>query len=115
MPPENIGGKKRRKKNVYRENNKRESLDKKVINWLEEAVENDKLQGTRASYDILSYQQRVRLVCAPPDVVRSPAAIVALLEESEEWAEEWAQSLYAVVSAYDAEIIAEEGQSAKRA
>lgn len=52
-------------------------------------------------YDILSDKQRVMLVRASPPTVQSPEKIVELLEESEEWCEEWGESLHEVISVYD--------------
>jgi len=57
-------------------------------------------------------------VCAPPELVQSPKAIAELLEESDEWTEEWAESLYGVVSKYNVElraVLVEKGESVKGA
>jgi len=99
------GGSKQKTRSVYRKEQDREGLDHAIINWLRAASANDLVRGVRPMYNnILSYHQRVKLVCAPPDAVRSSEAIVALLEENEKWAEEWATSLYKVVAEYDAKL-----------
>jgi hypothetical protein len=92
---------KRKKRAVYRKPNEREGLDTAIVKWVRAVFENDPLRGTRTIYDILSYNQRLKLVCAPQDSVQTPEAITALLEESEEWAGEWAAPLYQVVKDYD--------------
>jgi hypothetical protein len=92
---------KRKKRAVYRKTNEREGLDEAIVKWVRSAFENDPLRGTRAIYDILTYSQRLKLVCAPPESVRTPEAVTALLEESEEWEREWAAPLCQVVRDYD--------------
>ena len=55
-------------------------------------------------YDILSFQQRLDLVRAHPRTIQSPQDITKLLKETEEWSDEWAESLFLVISQYDKDI-----------
>lgn len=74
----------------YRNTKDRSALDSRLISWLQAATDNDPLQGVRATYDILSHAQRVKLVRAVPNSISSAATLVELLEETTEWGAEWA-------------------------
>lgn len=63
--------------------------------------------GSCAMYDILSFKQRSILVRAPEKSISSPSQIVRMLEETEEWGEEWANALFLLISEYDKELSAQ--------
>ncbi|KAF8232785.1 hypothetical protein L208DRAFT_1126894, partial [Tricholoma matsutake] len=75
-----------------------------LISWVKSAHENDPLCGVRAMYDILSHQQRIKLVRASMKSIQSSEDIVTLLEETNEWGKEWAGPLADLVMKYNEEL-----------
>ena len=84
----------------------RQALDLRLIQWLISASENDPLCGVRSVVDILSDHNRAMLICANPASLSSPHTITKLLDETEEWAEEWSAQLLGVIHQYDKELAA---------
>ena len=80
------------------------TLDSHVIEWLQNASLNNVLQGVRMMYDILSFQQQLDLVHTHPRTIQLPQDMIKLLKETEEWSEEWAESLFLMISQYDKDI-----------
>lgn len=103
---------KRKKRPTYRRICDRAALDDRIISWLQTSSEQDPLRGIRAMYDILSHKQRSKLVRAPAKSICTAAKLVELLEETEEWRGEWANSLLEVVVAYDRELAETKKKSA---
>jgi hypothetical protein len=91
------------KKRVVKE---REALDHRLIQWLTTASQNDHLRGVQAAVDILSDRNRAILVCTHPALLASPNAITKLLDETEEWQEEWSTLVFDVIRQYDKDIAA---------
>ena len=73
------------------------------MDQLKRIHETDPLHGIQMN-DILSFQQRFNLVCVHPTSVRSLQDMTKLMEETDEWAMEWATSLFNVISQYDQEL-----------
>ena len=103
-PP--IGSSKRKKgpRVTYQKVVDRPTLDSHVIEWLRNASSNNVLHSIRMMYNILSFQQRLDLVRAHPRTIQSPQDITKLLKETEEWSDEWAESLFLVISQYYKDI-----------
>lgn len=98
---------------MYRAKKDRAGLNLELITWLQKASENDALYGVRATYDILSFSQRVQLIRAPPNTITSATSITTILDESTEWGDEWATQLFKVISSYDQFLIAARVQAAR--
>ncbi|KAF8054015.1 P-loop containing nucleoside triphosphate hydrolase protein [Lyophyllum atratum] len=94
-PP--VGPIKRKKPPVYRNKKDRYALDACLITWLKITTQD----GRRAAYDILASLQRRTLVRAQPKSINCPAAITKLLGETDEWARDWAEPLFKIVTEYD--------------
>ncbi|KAF8219375.1 hypothetical protein L208DRAFT_1340882, partial [Tricholoma matsutake] len=71
----------------------REALDHRLIQWLTTASQNDHLLAV----DILSDCNHAILVCTHPALLASPNAITKLLDETEEWQEEWSTLVFDVI------------------
>ncbi|KAF8239240.1 hypothetical protein L208DRAFT_1238715, partial [Tricholoma matsutake] len=84
----------------------REALDHRLIQWLTTASQNDHLHGVRMAVDILSDCNRAILVCTHPALLASPNTITKLLDETEEWQEEWSTLVFDVIQQYDKDIAA---------
>ena len=82
----------------------RQALDRRLIQWLISASQDDHLCGVRAVVDILSDRNRSILVCAHPASLSSPDIITKLLDETGEWGEEWSAPLLDVIRQYDKDI-----------
>ncbi|KAF8221223.1 hypothetical protein L208DRAFT_1329412, partial [Tricholoma matsutake] len=80
------------------------ALDSHVIEWLQNVNSNDLLHGIQMMYNILSFLQRLDLVHAHSRTIQSPQDITKLLEETEEWSNEWAEPLFLMISQYDKDI-----------
>ncbi|KAF8241150.1 hypothetical protein L208DRAFT_1464151 [Tricholoma matsutake] len=83
-----------------------QALDLHLIKWLTSASENDPLHGVQSVVDILSDHNRAMLICANPALLFSPCTITKLLDETQEWAEEWSALLLDVIRQYDNELAA---------
>ncbi|KAF8236843.1 hypothetical protein L208DRAFT_1250086, partial [Tricholoma matsutake] len=79
----------------------RQALDHRLIPWLTSASQNDHLCGVQAVVDILSDRNCSILVCAHPVSLSLPNIITKLLDETEEWGEEWSAPLLDVICQYD--------------
>lgn len=55
-------------------------------------------------YDILPYSNRVNLVRAKASSLRTFQNITELFDETKEWEEEWAHSLFTVVMDYERDL-----------
>jgi hypothetical protein len=92
------------KQKSYRAVKERAELDQCLIAWLTAAHENDPLRGVWAMYDILPHSNQVNLVRAKANSLRMLQSITELFEQTKEWEEEWAQSLFAVVMDYECHL-----------
>ncbi|KAF8055761.1 P-loop containing nucleoside triphosphate hydrolase protein [Lyophyllum atratum] len=105
---------KRKARPKYRPVKERLELDTRIIAWLRDCHHNDALRGSRSMYDILSHKQRTTLVRAPRTSMTSPEAVTSLLNESKEWGVEWSLSLFKLLEAYDADLMASKAPIRKK-
>lgn len=91
----------KRSRNKYRSVAARSLLEEKLQIWRLEAHSTDPLRLIRPPYLILSDANLLCIAKALPELLSCPADIVSLLEESEEWAVEWAEKIYQVVRVFD--------------
>ncbi|KAF8232045.1 hypothetical protein L208DRAFT_1274104, partial [Tricholoma matsutake] len=84
----------------------REALDHCLIQWLTTASQNDHLHGMQVAVDILSDCNHAILVCTHPASLASPNTITKLLDETEEWQEEWSTLIFDEICQYDKDIAA---------
>lgn len=75
------------------------SLDDKIIQWLKDKVAQD--PSGRPYYHILSDSQKKTLIRIPSKDLQSPANIIQVLDESEEWGALWAGKLFHLISEHD--------------
>ncbi|KAJ8083509.1 hypothetical protein PM082_009383 [Marasmius tenuissimus] len=94
--------KRKRTPNVYRVPRERDLLAPLLAAWLEQAHQNDPLKHIRPPHFILSIPKFKTLVKAPRHAVQSPDDITILLEETKEWAKDWSEGLFQVISEFDA-------------
>ena len=88
----------------YRPTAQRPALDEILIKWLKMQHANDSLGVFRAEYDILSFEQREQLCCTHIKYITSSADIVKIVDETEEWAEEWAEMIYNLICDYETSL-----------
>ncbi|KAK1223963.1 hypothetical protein PQX77_013151 [Marasmius sp. AFHP31] len=79
----------------------RDVLDKRLRLWRNAAAMND--EALRPEYYILSNKAIVEVARALPSKLRSTQDLQALLEESDSWKDEWAQSILDIVAQFDRE------------
>lgn len=100
------GPAKRKRGNIYRPTLERNPLDLRIITWLASMVEGSHNRCPRSPYDILSHRQRLLLVRSPAALLSSSDSIAEVLDESSEWKDSYADSLFEVIRNYDAELAA---------
>ena len=93
-----------RKYPSYCPTNQRSALDELLIEWLKIQHANDSLGVFRAEYDILSIEQREQLCRTHIKYITSSADIVRIVDETEEWAEEWAEVIYNLIRDYETSL-----------
>ena len=79
-------------------------LDQRLINWLEQVHESDPLRSVRPPHIILSPLHRQLLVRKPPKYIKSATDITNILEQTNEWAEEWQEKVYHVIRQFDHDL-----------
>jgi hypothetical protein len=79
-------------------------LDKRLIEWLEQVHESDPLRSVRPPHIILSPLHRQILVRKQPKHIRNATDITAILEQTDEWAEEWQEKVYQVIQQFDRDL-----------
>jgi hypothetical protein len=99
-----LAAKEPRKYPSYRPTAQRPALDELLIKWLKFQHANDSLGIFRAEYDILSFEQRDQLCRTHIKYITSSADIVRIVDETEEWAEEWAQMIYNLICDYETSL-----------
>lgn len=95
---------KQKRGNNYRPPIERNALDLRLLTWLTSSVQSNQNIGHFTPYDILSHRQRVVLVRSPASLLFSADAITNILDESAEWKETYADSLFEVIRKYDADL-----------
>jgi hypothetical protein len=99
-----LAAKEPRKYPSYRPTAQRPALDEILIKWLKTQHANDSLGVFRAEYDILSFEQRELLCKTHMKNITSSTDIVRILDETEEWAEEWAEIIYILIRDYETSL-----------
>jgi hypothetical protein len=89
---------------AYRRTVERPYLEFAINQWLEDSHQNDHLAFARPPHTILSDAKRSLLVKTQKSKVKTVADLIALLNETEEWAEEWGESLLAVLAKFEADF-----------
>ena len=97
-PPPSLVQKAKRAQNVYRPVQERPFLEYQLNKWLERVHSEDILCSVRPPHLILSDSQRATLVRAHPKKIKTPQDITTLLEQTSEWASEWSQGLFEVIT-----------------
>ena len=93
-----------RKYPSYSPTAQRPALDDILIKWLKMQHAIDSLGVFWAEYDILSFDQRDQLCRTHFKYIKSPANIVRIVDETEEWAEEWAEMIYNLIHDYETSL-----------
>jgi hypothetical protein len=100
------------KRMVYHPTNQRPYLEFRLIEWLQREHLADPCRAVRPPELILSENQRASLVCADPKTLKSAKDITALLQESDEWDDEWSEKLFEVVTKFEVDYACIKGQKA---
>ncbi|KAJ7603812.1 II DNA helicase [Roridomyces roridus] len=95
---------KRRRGPANRPIAQRVPLHERLTRWVDAAHTSDPLRAARLRTFILSDADLVSLATAHPDRVQSVTDVVAILQGTAEWEEEWGAQVFEVISTYDAEI-----------
>ena len=88
----------------YRPPKERPALDFRLIEWLKVEHKLDPLRSVRPPHLILSHTQRFILTRVNANQIKLPSDITALLNESSDWADEWALKLFNVLLQYKADL-----------
>lgn len=72
-------------------------LEFRLLQWLKYEHSINPLHSAWPPHLILSQTQRMTLVCTHPTKIRSEHDITTILDESKEWADEWAAKVFAVI------------------
>ena len=88
-------------RNVYRPTAKCPFLEFRVVKWLEYEHSIDPLRSVQPPHLILSQQQQAILVRTHPDKIKTKEDICHILEESTEWANEWASKIYQIIKKFE--------------
>ncbi|KII90705.1 hypothetical protein PLICRDRAFT_106554 [Plicaturopsis crispa FD-325 SS-3] len=110
LPKEKVS---RKRANKYRPVPEREVLEKLIRGWRSHAHQSDPLRFVRPATYILSNDSIKKLVMAPHSSLPSPTSLAVLLEETDEWKGEWADSLYIAISDYGKSIELEKKSKGK--
>ncbi|KAH9028011.1 P-loop containing nucleoside triphosphate hydrolase protein [Lactarius hengduanensis] len=98
--PPSLAPKAKRAQNLYRPVQERSFLECWLIKWLESVHSEDPLYSIRPSYLILSVSQHAILVRTHPNKIKSAQDTTALLNQTSEWASEWSQGLFEVITKF---------------
>lgn len=98
----------------YRPPKERPALDYRIIEWLKLEHASDPLRTVRPPHLILSQTQRLILTRVNPKQIKSPSDITTLLNESSDWAEEWAGKLFTVFLLFEADLATLNGRKGKK-
>ena len=79
-------------------------LDQRLVEWLEQVHENDPLKSVRPPHIILSPLHRQLLVRKQPKHIQNADDITTILEQTNEWAEEWQEKVYQVIQQFDRDL-----------
>ena len=78
-------------------------LEFRLIEWLRREHLADPYRAVRPSYFILSEMQRATLVQADPKTIKTARDITTLLQESDDWDEEWSAKVFEVITKFEAD------------
>ncbi|KAJ7314178.1 P-loop containing nucleoside triphosphate hydrolase protein [Mycena albidolilacea] len=105
---EHLNPPKSRKRKANRLSNRRVidrvGLQAELRSWVLSAHSSDPLRAVRPLTYILDAKAIKTLSTVHPDRLSSVSQVVAVLEETDEWEVEWGSNVFAVISAYDAEL-----------
>ena len=90
--------------NKYRPTKERPTLEYRLFKWLEHEHSIDFLRSTRHPSLILSHNQRLTLIRTHPSKITTPKSITTILDQSPEWAEEWAEKIFSVIAKFNEDI-----------
>ena len=90
------------------------ALDYRLIEWLKVEHATDSLRAVRPPHLILSQTQCLTLMCVHPTKITLPSNITALIEESAEWGDEWADTLFKVLVLFNADLATLNSQKGKK-
>ena len=79
-------------------------LDQRLVEWLEQVHENDPLKSVRPPHIILSPLHQQLLVRKHPKHIQNADDITTILEQTNEWAEEWQEKVYQVIQQFDRDL-----------
>jgi hypothetical protein len=94
------------KRNVYCPTQERPYLDFQLIKWLQQAHQADPCHAVCPPDLILSEtqrRQRASLVRADPKTLKSTKDITVLLQESDDWGDEWSAILFEVITQFESD------------
>ncbi|KAH8981064.1 P-loop containing nucleoside triphosphate hydrolase protein [Lactarius akahatsu] len=95
-----LAPKAKRAQNLYRPVQERSFLECRLVKWLESVHSEDPLCSVRPPHLVLSVSQRAILVRTHPNKIKSAQDITALLNQTSEWASEWSQGLFEVITKF---------------
>jgi hypothetical protein len=107
-PPPNV---QKAKRNVYCPTKERPFLDYRLIEWLCRVHLADPCHAIRPPELILSETQRASLVQADPKTLKTAKDITVLLQESDDWDDEWSAKLFDVITKFEADYGLVKGQA----
>ena len=90
------------------------ALDYRLIEWLKVEHATDSLCAVCPPHLILSQTQHLNLTRVHPTKITSPPNIMALIEESAEWGDEWANKIFKVLVSFNADLATLNGQKGKK-
>lgn len=99
------------KRNVYRPTNQRPYLDFCLIKWLQREHLADRYRAIRLPDLILSEMQHASLVWADPKTIKTASDVTALLQESDDWDEEWSAKVFEVIKEFEVDYARVTGQT----
>ena len=98
----------------YRKTKDQPALDYRLIEWLKVEHATDSLRAVRPPHLIPSQTQCLNLMRVHPTKITSPSDITALIEESAEWGDEWADKIFKVLVSFNADLATLNGQKGKK-
>ncbi len=89
-------------------------MDFRLIEWLKVEHARDPLRLVRAPHLIISHTQRLQLVRAHPDKIKSAADVSTLLDRRSDWAQEWSSKIFEVICTFDRDLAAQAEKNGAR-
>lgn len=82
----------------------RAALKLRLLSWRAETHKRDPLAAVRPPTFILDDIGIKNLAKVYPTEIRNPTQLVQVLDETEEWDQEWSKEIIAIIQAYDNEL-----------